>query len=130
MADEPVQNDTKIRVRMAEVDSICVYQVTEFELETLEKGSPSSLYLNFAITFITTALSFFITLISTEIKSERLFNVFVIVSVVGFALGIFLLVLWYKAYRSSSSVANKIKNRLKEDIAPKTELNDSIKPVI
>lgn len=130
MTNEPTQNDQKIRVRMAEVDSICVYQVTEFELEILEKGSPNSLYLNFAIASITTALSFLIALVSTEIKSSRVFDVFVIVSILGFALGLFMIILWYRAYKSSSSIAKKIKNRLKEDIAPKTELNDSVKPVI
>ncbi len=112
---------------MAEVDSICLYQITEDELRCLEEGSPSSLYLNFSILFLSTAFSFLISLLTTEIPSNRIFIVFVIITAVGFVAGIILFCLWFKAYRSSSSVAAKIKERLKADIAPKIEENDSIK---
>lgn len=127
---EQTQNEAHIRVRRAEVDSICIYDVTEDELEILEKGSPSSLYLNFSLFLISAATSFLASLFFTEIPSIKTFTVFVIVTVVGFVLGFILLVLWYRDFRSSNSVAKRIRDRLKAETLPTSSDGDSVQPSI
>ena len=42
-------SDEKVKVKRHKFDSLTIYDVSESELETIEKGSPSSIYLNFAI---------------------------------------------------------------------------------
>lgn len=126
---EPTQNEQYIRVRRGDVDSICLYSVTEDELEILEKGSPGSLYLNFSLSLISIATSFLASLFLTNISSQRIYIVFVIITVIGYIIGFFLLLLWYKEHRSSTSVAKRIRERLKADVSPVRSDGDSIKPV-
>ena len=71
-------------IHRARIDVLRIYEISESELEFLERGSPQSIYLNFAIFLLSIALSFFIALVTTEIPSDRLFNVFVIVAALGF----------------------------------------------
>lgn len=124
------QNESLIRVRRGEVDSICIYDVTEDELETLEKGSPSSLYLNFSLFLVSAASSFLVSLLFGGELSTNVFIVFVVVTVVGFVVGIVLLVLWYRDFRSSTSVGKRIRNRLKADSSPTKSEDDSIQPLL
>jgi F0F1-type ATP synthase membrane subunit b/b' len=56
------------------------------------------------------------------------FTVFVVITVVGFSFGIILLVMWYMAYRSTTSVAKRIRDRLKDEISEKITDDDSVKP--
>lgn len=125
---DQTQNEAHVRVRRAEVDSICIYDVTEDELESLEKGSPSSLYLNFSLFLLSAAISFLMSLIFTDITSERIFTVFVIITTFGFIIGFILLILWYRDFRSSTFVAKRIRNRLKADILPTKSDGDSVQP--
>lgn len=125
---EQTQNEAHIKVRRAEMDSICIYDVTEDELEILEKGSPSSLYLNFSLFLLSAAISFLASLIFTEIPSTKVFTVFAIITVVGFVLGLILLIFWYRDFRSSTSVAKRIKDRLKAETSPTKDDGDSVQP--
>lgn len=132
MPDQKEQNQSEgyIRVRRGDVDSICVYGVTEDELENLEKGSPSSLYLNFSLFLLSSAISFLMALIFTDIPSQKVYIVFLLLTIVGFILGFLLLILWYRDFRSSNSIFKRIRNRLKEDISPTQSDGDSIRPSI
>ena len=117
MAQEETQKETEPRIRRARVDSLCIYEVTEDELETLEKGSPGSLQLNFAIFFLSTGTAFLVSLLTTPITSNHIFIVFVVVTAIGLAFGVFLLILWYDIFRSTGSVSKKVRNRLEEETA-------------
>ena len=88
-----------------------IYEVAEDELETLAHGSPDSVYLNFAIFLLSIATSFLISLLTTEV-SNRTFTVFVILVVIGYILGAFFSILWYKNRKSISALVQKIKERL------------------
>src|SRR5947209_8140713 len=96
-------------IKRGRVDSLLLYEITESELDTLETGSPSSVQLNFAIFLLSTAVSFLTTLLSTQITSERLFNVFFIIVVLGFISGAFMLIMWWRAHRSSADVFKRIR---------------------
>ncbi len=109
------QEESKVRIRTARVDSLDLYEITEDELEILEHGSPGSLYLLFATSLIPIAISFLITILTTKIESIYLFNIFVIITSIGFIAGVILLVLWIKENRSSTSVSKKIRSRMEKN---------------
>ena len=110
------QKDLNPRIRRAKVDSLDLYEITEDELMALEHGSPESLYLNFSIFLISIAMSFLISLLTTKIESNRLYDIFVIITVIGFVIGTILFILWLREYLSSSSISQKIRKRMKDEI--------------
>ena len=103
----------KQRIKIGKLDSLNIYEVTESKLEVLGKGSPNSVYLNFAVFLLSMTVSFLITLLAVEVDSIYLFSIFIIICVVGLVLGILLLVLWYRNRNDSTEVIKKIKKRLK-----------------
>lgn len=102
------------RIKKGKVDSLTIYEVTEGELETIERGSPNSNLLNFGIALTTTALSFLTTLLTINITDIRLFIVFTIITVVGLIVGLILLFLWYRTKSSVDEVFKKIRDRIRE----------------
>lgn len=102
------------RIVRGRVDSLSLYEITDNELDILEKGSPNSLFLNFAIFLLSIGISFLSTLITVDIESTRIFVVYVILSAVGILIGLFLLIIWYKMKHEVSDVVKKIKRRIAE----------------
>lgn len=98
--------DKGVRIHRGRCDSLKIYEVTEGELATIERGSPNSLFLNFAIFFLSVAVAFLITLLTVSITSDRLYTIFVVVCVLGFMVGVFLLFLWY---RNNNDFTNTLK---------------------
>jgi hypothetical protein len=76
-----------------------------------EAGSPSSLHLNFSIFCISIGMSFLIALLTAAV-SDRIFIVFVILTVAVFLLGSLLFILWYRARRSIAGVVRRIRARI------------------
>lgn len=101
-----------ISVRKASFDSLILYEISEHELDELEKGSPISLYLNFSIFLLSVGFSFLVTLIFTESKSTKIFLVFLVVTVLFLVIGIFLILLWFKNRKIMNKVVQKIRNRM------------------
>ena len=99
------------RILRGRVASFALYEITDGELDLLEAGSPSSLHLNFAVFFLSTAISFLVSLLTSTI-SDRVFTVFTAIIVVGFAGGGFLFVLWFRARRSVAEVVRRIRARI------------------
>lgn len=120
--------EKSIKVRRADVDSICIYSVTEDELDILEKGSPSSLYLNFSLFLLSAALSFSAAAILTPPQDIYIFSVFIIIIFLGFILGVIFLIMWHRNSKSSKSIAGRIRSRLKEETGPTEATEDSVKP--
>lgn len=99
-------------IRRGRFDKLTIYEISDSELEILERGSPGSIYLNFAIFLLSLAISFTVTLLITKIESNRTYTLFVVVTVAGYIIGTLLLLLWWKNYRSVSKVADTIRRRL------------------
>lgn len=99
-------------IRRARLDKLSIFEVSESELETLERGSPDSLFLNLAIFVFSVAISFSVTLATTTIAPSRTFNVFVIVIVVGYLAGMTFGLLWWSSHKSIKSVIRQIRDRL------------------
>jgi uncharacterized membrane protein YqjE len=100
------------------VTRLTIYEISETELERLEQGAPASLCLSFAIFLLSVSLSFLANLMITPISSNRVFTVYVVVTVVGLVVGAFLLCAWIRSYRSVSELVRTIKNRLPPEGLP------------
>lgn len=94
------------------LDRVTIFEITEAELEALERGSPESLFLNLGIAALSIAASFLIALLTTTIADIRTFCVFVIVCIVGFVTGITFGLLWWQSRQSLKKVAQEIRNRM------------------
>lgn len=116
-ASEPLAEETGPKIRRGKVDSLDIYEVTEGELEIIERGSPNSTYLNFAIFLLSIAVSFLVTLLTVpELQMEAksaLFVVFVVVTVIGFVVGLVLLALWLRTKNDVDVVLKKIRERVR-----------------
>jgi len=108
------QNEGFIQPKIVrgQVDSLSLFEITDYELELLAQGGPNSIYINFAIFFFSIALSFFTTLLTVQIDSQKVFTVFVVLTVVGFAVGSVLMVLWFRTRTRISTLVTKIKARV------------------
>ena len=81
-------------IRRARIDKLTIYEISDAELETLEKGFPTSVLLNFAIFLTSVTVTFTVTLLTVPIAAGKLFNCFVLFVIVGYIGGIILLILW------------------------------------
>lgn len=112
-SSEQSTESTNISVTRGKYDSITLYEITDYELDTLKKGSPTSIYLNFSIFLLSTAISFLTTLITGSYQSTSIeFIIFTIICVVGFIVGIILLILWFRNKSDMGDLCNKIENRI------------------
>ena len=103
-------------IKKGKVDSLTIYEITDGELETIERGSPNSTFFNIGIALLSIAISFSVTLATVELTLRpKLFIVFTIVTVVGFIVGLVLMILWIKTKNDVDQVLKKIRDRIKED---------------
>jgi hypothetical protein len=100
-----------VEIRRGSYKELTLYDVEESELELLAQGSPDSLYLNFSIFLLSAAVSFLTSLLTTVV-SDRVFTVFVVITALGFIIGVLLLIIWVKKRRSISALVQKIRDRL------------------
>ncbi len=114
-------SEKSVKIVRGRVDSLSLYEITDHELGVLEKGSPSSLYLNFSVFFLSVATSLLIALLTAPFHPGKLFTVFVVVTVVGFAIGLFLLVLWHRTRQQVGQVVSKIKKRIPSETGEQSE---------
>ena len=114
MPNYELQPLPETRIVRARLDTLNVYEISENELESLERGGPESLLLNFAIFFLSNAISLTVPLMMSDvdIKSNRVFIVLVVVCVISWITSIVLGALWLNGYRSKKSVIRIIKKRL------------------
>jgi len=102
----------RLFINKGKLRSLNVYEVTESELENLERGGSDSILLNFAIFSFSVAISFLATLLTTKIESDRVYMIFFIVMILGFFCGVILLVLWWKNKISMGDLIEKIRRRI------------------
>lgn len=105
------EDDIQPKIVRGRVDSLSLYEVTDYELQILEQGSVGATYLNFAIFAISIASSFLVSLLTATIDSTKVFVVFINIVIIGYSFGVLLLVLWMKTRKSQSKVIERIKER-------------------
>lgn len=102
-------------VRKYVVGEVVIYEVKESELEELERGSQSDLYLEFAIACLTSFVSFFIAIKTVVFPDNSITEiVFILVDVLMAILGAFFLLLWFRQRKEKSKVIEAIKKRKKQ----------------
>lgn len=99
-------------IQRVRLDKLRIFEISEAELEALERGSPESLFLNLAIAVVSVAVSFSVALATTRIDDARTFAVFVIVATVGYVSGTTLGPLWFISRRSLRNVSAEIRSRI------------------
>lgn len=99
-------------VRRARVASVELYEIKDTELNLLEKGSPSGIYLNFAIFLLSIAFSALASLSTATFKNTKIELVFTVFFVVGLLGGVLLLILWLRTRASVSATIKEIRNRM------------------
>jgi hypothetical protein len=111
--DNPTHSSrSPVKVRLGTFGELTIHEVADHELESLAHGSvESASYLNFAIFLLSTAISFFVALMTTVLTS-RMFTVFVVIAIVGFVNGVFLLIVWHRKRSSVWDLVEKIRSRL------------------
>jgi|WetSurMetagenome_2_1015567.scaffolds.fasta_scaffold16876_2 archaellum biogenesis protein FlaJ (TadC family) len=122
MAKSITNSDFSPEIRRAKIDCLNIYEISEGELETLEKGSPGSIFLNFSIFLIGSAFTLLVALLTTDIRSNITYSVFIVLIIIGFLAGVMLLILWYKNNKSISRLVDTIRKRLPREELPNIEI--------
>lgn len=110
--NSPVEGSSQLKIVRGAVDSLSLYEITDFELEGLERGSPTSSLFNFAIFGGSVGLSFSATLLTVEISSIKIFLLFLVIAIVGLLSSGVLFVLWRRFGSSTKDLCKKIRARV------------------
>jgi hypothetical protein len=105
-------------VRRARYERLTIFEISETELDVLEKGAPDSVFLTFSVALLSSAASFTTTIATTKIESQHTFTTFVTLTIVGYVIGLVLLALWIKNRRAVSSCSASIRRRLPPEGTP------------
>lgn len=99
-------------IRRGSIDFIYVYDVSESELEALEKGLASNHELGFGIGLLSTAVACMIALGTTDFKWEIVKQICIILMVTGYVFGAYFMVIWRRTRKSVEEVVQRIKDRV------------------
>ena len=112
MADNDLHENTESReiVRYVRLKNLMVYEISEDELQNLEKGSPAPVMLSFALFLLGIAITATITLFTTT-TSAKTFTFFTILTVAGYLLGILSLIVAGVQIFRAKAVGKSIRSR-------------------
>ncbi|MCT4214971.1 hypothetical protein HZP46_05735 [Elizabethkingia anophelis] len=111
-----------IGVKRAKLDSLKIYEITEKELDTLEKGSGDSLFLNFAISLFSIFISFLIVLLTVDFfyddKDDLVikFIIFICLTIITLLGSIICFIAWYRNKGDFKTTLQEIKNRMNIEV--------------
>ena len=112
MSNYPAGSHLSFTVLRGAVDSVSLYEITDYELDQFEQGSPSSTLLNFAIFFFSVGASFLTILLTTDSLGVYTFLVFLVITILGISISFVLFVLWYKMSSKTKDICKKIRSRV------------------
>ena len=118
---KPVDDSNALLIRRGRVESVDLYEIKDTELDTLEKGTPAELQLNFAIFLWSIAFGAITSLATTTFPSKTMETTFIIVSVVGVLLGAYLMGAWWRTRSEVRELCKKIRQRIPPDVAERDE---------
>ena len=103
----------RIPVRRHSIAELDVYEVSSEELDQLERaGLRGAGSFGFLIFGFSVGVSLTITLATVDIHSDRLFESFLIATIIAYVVGVFFGIRWILERRSSKAVAQKIRSRV------------------
>lgn len=109
----PNIGEVKRNITVGKVHSLIIFEVSDGELEIIERGSPNSTYLNFSIFLISIFISFLIALLTCDFsKNDKLLYIFFIICIISGILGILFSIIWYRSKNDVDDVIKKIRSRI------------------
>lgn len=103
----------RIPVRRHSIAELHVYEVSSEELDQLERaGLHGAEAFGFLIFGFSVGISLTVTLTTVEIRSDRLFESFLIATIIAYVVGVFFGIRWVLERKSSKAVAQRIRSRV------------------
>ena len=110
------ESDGKFKLNRGAIRSLNIYEINEYELTIFENGGTSSTALSFAMFLLSSAVSFTIVLYTVDLtQNERMYNSFFTIALVGFVLGVYMMVNWYRTRTSDRAIGAKVRSRIGAD---------------
>ena len=106
----PPNDERTVRVNIGRVESIDLHELTENELETLEKGPPNQDF-NYAISLISTVFAFLVAWATSDFKSDKIEIIVILYSIGAVITSSYLMFRWRDAKRSFNKVVAAIRDR-------------------
>lgn len=120
-----MSRDDQLQQRRHRIPHVETYDVTVDELDQIELESMSvGQDFSFGSVCLTAALSFLITIVTVPIESERAWNSFLIIMLVGFIGAAYFGIRWYRGKKHGVLVIERIRER---EIGPYGEEGREIK---
>lgn len=99
-----------------QMHDIEIFPVTDDQLDELEKGTNSDLYLEFGLCLISVFASFLCSLLVLDFSSSpKAFQFYSVICVVTGPFAILLLILWWRNRKDTTKLINKIRSQKKEE---------------
>lgn len=99
------------KVERHHIETVNIYEVSDGELRELETGNDADTFLNMAVACLSFALACFLSIISSQFKSD-MWKLFICCITVIFGLtGLIMSVLWLKKRKSKKSIIAMIRDR-------------------
>ena len=121
---QPIENKP-LQVRRGRVESVDLYEVKDSELDILEKGSPATIQLNFAVFLLSIAFSSILALCTATFKWDIAKTLFAFVAVVGILMGAYLLLSWCRTRTSIATTIKAIRTRIETSVTEDKEHMDA-----
>ncbi|MCW7475637.1 hypothetical protein [Leptospira levettii] len=107
-------SDQKIPVNRGKVESVNIYEVSEGELELIERGSPSSTLFAFSVFFAGVGASFLANLLITDFSNRILiFTLYLTITLISFITSIITATLWWQGRKDIPDIFKKIRDRIR-----------------
>lgn len=111
-----VDGSKPLIVRRGRVESVDLYEIKDNELDTLERGTPADLQLNFAVFLLSIAFSAIGALSTATFPSKTIEIVFIVISVIGILMGAYLMIAWWRTRSSVKQLCLRIRQRIPPDV--------------
>jgi hypothetical protein len=103
----------RIPVRRHRITELDVYEVSNEELEQLERaGLRGAEAFGFLVFGLSVGITFTVTRMTVEVKSDRVFQSFLIATIIAYVVGVFFGIRWFLERRSAKTVAQRIRGRV------------------
>ena len=105
--------EEKVSVKRGKIKEFTTYEVSDYELVLLERGSDASLWLNFGVALLSIFFSLLAALLTLDSESKQtVFIVLTIITAVCGVVGFICLMFWWKNRSSQKDIIRKIRKRI------------------
>ena len=108
----PSNDEQTLVINRGRVKSFDLYEVKENELELLEKGSTANHEFGFGVFLLSTAITCLAALGTTDFKWQIVQQICIFLTLIGFILGAFFMMSWWRIRKSVKEVVLRIKDRI------------------